>query len=75
MATVERVLKSIRPEVDFSTSTDFISDGMLDSFDIVTLVSELDRTFNVSIAGVDILPENFSNIPAIERLLQKYLQQ
>jgi len=73
--TVESVLKNIRPEFDFSSSNDFISDGMLDSFDIVTLVSELDRTFNVSISGMDIVPENFSSIFAIEKLLQKYLRR
>ena len=73
MATVEGVLRSIRPEIDFTSSSDFISDGMLDSFDLVTLVSELDRAFNVSIPGIDIVPENFSSIPAIELLLQKHL--
>jgi acyl carrier protein len=72
--TVATVLRNIRPEVDFSSSKDFISDGVLDSFDIVTLVSELDRTFNVSIPGIDIVPENFSSIAAIEELLQKYRQ-
>jgi acyl carrier protein len=75
MGTVASVLQSVRPETDFSSSSDFISDGLLDSFDIVTLVSELDRTFNLSIPGIDIIPENFSSIPAIETLLQKHLPQ
>lgn len=75
LETVANVLQSIRPEADFSSSSNFISDGLLDSFDIVTLVSELDRTFNVSIPGIEIVPENFSSIPAIEILLQKHLPQ
>ena len=47
MKTIEGILKGIRPEFDFTTSQDFIGDGMLDSFDVVTLVSDLDRTFGV----------------------------
>jgi len=72
MKTVLEVLKGIRPEFDFTTSEDFISDGMLDSFDVVTLISELDQNYGISIAGTDILPENVRNIAAIEKLLAKY---
>lgn len=72
MSRIEEILAGIRPEFDFTTSDDFIGDGMLDSLDIITLVSELDKTHGISIAGVDILPENFRNIAAIERLLSRY---
>ena len=72
MKTVLEVLKGIRPEFDFSTSEDFIADGMLDSFDVITLISELDQSYGISIAGTDILPENVKNVAAIELLLKKY---
>ena len=72
MKTVLEVLKEIRPEFDFTTSEDFIADGMLDSFDVVTLISELDRRYGISIAGTDILPENVRNVAAITQLLHKY---
>ena len=72
MKSVEQVLKDIRPEFDFTTSQDFIADGMLDSFDVVTLVSDLDKEYGISITGVDIVPENFQSIASIERILQKY---
>jgi len=72
MKTVLEVLKGIRPEFDFTTSEDFIADGMLDSFDVVTLISELDQSYGISIAGTDILPENVRNIAAIKQLLHKY---
>ncbi len=64
-------LTEIRPEFDFAESNNFIEEGMLDSFDIVTLVTLLDEEYKVSIDGVDILPENFSNIDAICQLLIK----
>lgn len=72
MKTVLEVLKGIRPEFDFSTSEDFIADGMLDSFDVITLISELDSNYKISINGTDILPENVRNIAAITTLLKKY---
>ena len=72
MKSIEQILKGIRPEFDFTTSKDFIADGMLDSFDVVTLVSELDRTFGISIEGVDILPENVESVAAIRTLLARY---
>jgi acyl carrier protein len=45
---------------------------MLDSFDMVTLVAALDKTYGISISGVEIVPENFKNLKAIETLLGKY---
>jgi acyl carrier protein len=72
MNALAELLKSIRPEFDFTTSTDFIADGMLDSFDMVTLVATLDKTCGISIGGVDIIPENFKNFDTIAALLKKY---
>lgn len=71
MKSIADILKEIRPEFDFAASQDFISDGMLDSFDIVTLVAALDKNFGVSIPGTEILPENFANLQSIEALLRK----
>jgi len=71
MKTVAEILREIRPEFDFSASADFIADGMLDSFDVVTLVAALDKNFGISINGVDIVPENFKNQETIEALLRK----
>lgn len=72
MSKIISILQQIRPEADYGASQDFIEDGLLDSFDLVTLVSELDRTFAISIAGTDIVPENFRNADAIEALLRRY---
>ena len=71
MKTVAEILKEIRPEFDFAASSSFIEDGMLDSFDMVTLVSALDKNFGVSINGTDIVPENFQNLQTIEALVSK----
>jgi len=67
-----KILNELRPEFDFSQEgVNFIEEGMLDSFDMVNLVSELDATFGISIDGVDILPENFGTVDDIATLLVK----
>ncbi len=71
MKSIAEILGKIRPEFDFRASSDFIGDGMLDSFDVVTLVAELDKNYGISIQGVDIVPENFQNLQTIEALLRK----
>jgi len=69
--TILKLLIEIRPEFDFKISEDFIKEGLLDSFDVVQLVTALDTEFNISIDGMDILPENFSNIGAITEIITK----
>ncbi len=66
------ILTNLRPEFDFTQEgVDFIEEGMLDSFDVVNLVSDLDAAFGISIDGVDILPENFATVESIAQLLKK----
>lgn len=65
------ILQEIRPEFDFQESGNFIEDGYLDSFDIITLVSELEITFDIVIDGLDVLPENFETINDICKMINK----
>jgi methoxymalonate biosynthesis acyl carrier protein len=71
MDKIISILNEIRPEIDFQTSENFIKDGLLDSYDVITLVSELDKMFLISIDGADIIPENFKNLQSIKSLLIK----
>jgi len=67
------ILTDLRPEFDFNEEgVDFVEDGMLDSFDMVSLVDELEEQFNIKIDGVDVVAANFSTLASIEKLLQKY---
>lgn len=71
MDKILSILNEIRPEFDFTQSADFIGDGLLDSFDVITLVTELDKAFGISIDGIDILPDNFASVESISGLLKK----
>lgn len=72
MKAVVEILEGIRPEFKFGEVADFFEAGMLDSFDLMTLVSTLDQEYGIRIDGLDILPENFRNVAAIMVLLNKY---
>lgn len=72
MSRLQEMLEEIRPEFDFTQSTNFIEDGYLDSFDIVSLVSMLDKEHHISIKGTDITPENFASLESIRNLLGRY---
>lgn len=65
------MLAELRPEFDFTDSDDFIMDGLLDSFDIITLSSMLEEKYGIIIDGLDIVPENYSSVDAIIALVKK----
>ncbi len=65
------ILNEVRPEFNFRESSDFVGDGYLDSFDVVTIVSMIEECFGATIDGIDVLPENFSSVEAICGLVKK----
>lgn len=71
MEKIYEILASLRSEFDFHESESFIQDGMLDSFDIVSLVTELEDIYGIRIDGLDILPENFTTAAAIAEVVRK----
>ncbi len=72
MNRVLKILHNIRSQEDFLTSDDFISNGLLDSFDLLTLIREMENIFSISIDGTEITPENVKNLESIRSLLEKY---
>lgn len=66
-----RILSELNPDIDFETEDALINGGILDSFDIVTLVTEIDDVFGVQIPAEALLPENFNSAKAIFALIQR----
>lgn len=71
MDTIYEILEGLRPEFNFKESENFIEDGFLDSFDVISLVSEIEDKFDVLIDALDILPENFNTVNAIAAVIRK----
>ena len=65
------ILQELHPDIDFETRTDLIDCKVLDSFDIVTLVAEIDDEFDVAIPAGELIPENFNSAQAIYALVER----
>jgi acyl carrier protein len=65
------ILKSLRSDVDFETETLLVDNGVLDSFDIISLVSELNDAYGIQISVVDLVPENFNSVQAMAALIAR----
>lgn len=71
MEKLLKILKGIRPDVDFENEKALIEDGILDSFDVVSIISELDDVFGVQIKITELDPENFNSVESIWNLVQR----
>lgn len=71
MEKLMQILHEIRPDVDFENETALIDDGILDSFDVVSIISELDDAFDVQIRISELDPENFNSAESIWNLVQE----
>lgn len=65
------ILEDVQPDVDFENCDTLIDDGMLDSFAILSIVSELEDQFEISVSPADIIPENFNSAQAIWAMVQR----
>ena len=71
MDDIKNMLAELRPEFDFEESENFITDGLLDSFDVISLTSMLEEKYKITIDGLDIVPENYASVEAIADLVKK----
>jgi acyl carrier protein len=71
MEKLLEILRDVRPDVDFGNETALIDDGILDSFDVVSIISELDNEFDVQVRINELDPENFNSAESIWNLVQE----
>lgn len=66
------ILEELRPDVDFESEKKLITDGILESFDIVALVGELNDAFEIELRVEDLVPDNFNSVEGMIELIQKH---
>ena len=71
MEELMEILNDLHPDVDFETEERLVDDKILDSFDIVSLIAEINEAYDIAITAKDILPENFNSAKALYALIQK----
>ena len=71
MEDLLEILEDLHPDIDFETHEALIDQQVLDSFDIVTLIAEIDSVFYVTIPAEEIIPENFNSAKALYKLIER----
>jgi D-alanine--poly(phosphoribitol) ligase subunit 2 len=74
MEELINILIELHPEVDFETTTGLIDNKILDSFDIVTIISEVNDEFDVMIPADEIIPENFNSAQSLYALITRLIE-
>jgi len=65
------ILSGLHPEVDFETCETLIDDKILDSFDIISIITEISDTFDVQVPASEIIPDNFNSAKSLWKLIEK----
>ncbi len=71
MERLIHILHDLHPDIDFSAESSLIDHGILDSFDIVTIVAEVDDVFDVRIPVEELIPDNFNSASSLFSLIQR----
>jgi len=70
MEELLRIMSEVRPDIDFETEDKLIDNEMLDSLDIVAIVTDVNDEFDIQINVNDLLPENFNSVDAMLELIE-----
>lgn len=71
MEELMELLTALKPEIDFEVEQELIDEGLLDSFDVITLIAEIEDQFGIEVPAEEIIPENFNCAESIWRLLEQ----
>lgn len=71
MDKILKILRELHSDIDFEKENKLIDDQVLDSLDIVTLISELCNEFCIEIPPQELIPENFNSVKAIYEMVER----
>ena len=69
------ILKEAMPKVDWEKGEDLVDDGIIDSMDVVTIISEITDAYDIEIPSEEMEPENFNSAEGIWRLLERMKEE
>ena len=72
---VIEILQDVEEDVDYESCTTLIDDRVLDSFDILSIISALNDEFDISIPAKDVIPENFNSAAAMRDMVQRLVDE
>lgn len=75
MNEIIEILSGLHPDIDFETTGNLVDNKILDSFDIVSLIAEINDNFDVAISAEEITPENFNSAESIWNLVERLMEE
>ncbi|MBQ9890592.1 MAG: acyl carrier protein [Firmicutes bacterium] len=73
MEKLLEILQELHPDVDYDSCESLINDKILDSFDIITIITQINTEFDVAVPASEIIPENFNSAKALWALVERLL--
>ncbi len=74
MEELLQILKRVKPEVDFENEDALVDDEILDSFDVIAIITALNKAYDINISIANLLPKNLNDVNAIYSLVQEALE-
>lgn len=74
MEALLEILQDLHPDVDFDTCDSLIDDKILDSFDIVSLVTDISEEYDITVPVEEIIPNNFNSAKALWALIERLIE-
>lgn len=75
MEELIKILTDLHPDVDFMKDERLVDGKILDSFDIVTIIAEVDNAYDVAIPAEEIVPENFNSVKSLYSLIKRLMEE
>ncbi len=69
------ILQELHEDIDFEAEEKMVDDKVLDSFDLVTLVTELGEEFEVDITAKDFVAENFNSVDSLSAMIARLIEE
>lgn len=72
---IREMLQELHEDVDFDKEQALVDGKVLDSFDLITLVSELSEEFDIEITAEDFIEKNFNSLEALTRMVTRLMDE
>lgn len=75
MEKILEILEELHSDIDFMKEEKLVDNKVLDSFDLVTLVTELSDAFDIEITAKDFIPENFNSVKSMYAMVERLMEE
>lgn len=75
MEELLNILQDLHPEIDVETHSALVDDGVLNSFDIISIIAQIDEVFDVAVPAEEIVPENFNSAKSLYAMVQRLAEE